>query len=61
MLYWSMAFLVTALATAVYGFGGIKSAATDASQISFFVSLSAFIISLVIGGVRRTRLHHGSR
>jgi uncharacterized membrane protein YtjA (UPF0391 family) len=56
MLYWSMVFLVISLVAAVFGFGGIASAAGGVAQILFFVFLFAFVVSLIVGGVQRSRL-----
>jgi uncharacterized membrane protein YtjA (UPF0391 family) len=56
MLYWSMVFLVISLIAAVFGFGGIASTAAGIAQILFFVFLFAFVVSLIVGGVQRTRL-----
>lgn len=49
MLSWSLAFFVTAVIAAVFGFGGIAGTATGIAQVLFFLFLVAFMVSLLIG------------
>jgi uncharacterized membrane protein YtjA (UPF0391 family) len=49
MLRFSLLFLIVAILAAVFGFGGIASAATGIAKLLFFVFLIAFVISLVMG------------
>ncbi len=56
MLYWSLMFLVVALVAAVFGFGGIASAAAGIAQILFIVALVLFVVSLFAGVTRRRNL-----
>lgn len=56
MLNWALVFLVVALVAAALGFGGVASAATSIAQTLFFLFLVLFVISLVVGLVRRNRL-----
>jgi uncharacterized membrane protein YtjA (UPF0391 family) len=58
MLYWALMFLIVALVAALFGFGGIASAATGIAQILFVIALVLFAISLLAGLLRR---HPGSR
>lgn len=53
MLRWALLFLIIALIAAAFGFGGIYAAATGIAKILFFVFLVLFILSLIVGGVRR--------
>lgn len=53
MLYWALVFLVVAIVAAVFGFGGIATAAAGLAQILFFIFLVVFIVSLVFGLLRR--------
>jgi uncharacterized membrane protein YtjA (UPF0391 family) len=56
MLNWALVFLVIALIAAAFGFGGIAAAATNIAQTLFFIFLVLFLVSLVMGLVRRRRL-----
>jgi uncharacterized membrane protein YtjA (UPF0391 family) len=53
MLYWAAVFFVVALVAALFGFGGIASASAGIAQILFFLFLVLFVISLIVGVVRR--------
>jgi uncharacterized membrane protein YtjA (UPF0391 family) len=53
MLRWAIIFLVVAIVAALFGFGGIAAAATDFARILFFIFLVLFVISLVMGLMRR--------
>ncbi|TPE63965.1 DUF1328 domain-containing protein [Sandaracinobacter neustonicus] len=53
MLGWALGFLVIALLAALFGFGGIASASAGIAQILFFIFIIMFVVSLVIGLVRR--------
>ncbi len=55
MLYWAVIFLVIALISALFGFGGIASASAGIAQILFFVFLVLLAISLVMYFVRGRR------
>jgi uncharacterized membrane protein YtjA (UPF0391 family) len=52
MLRWALIFLVVAIVAALFGFGGIASAAGGIAQILFYIFLILFVISLVFGLVR---------
>ena len=49
MLYWAVVFLIIALVAAVFGFGGIASAAVGIAKVLFFIFVVIFIILLVMG------------
>lgn len=49
MLRWAAVFLVIAIAAAVLGFGGIAASAVEIAKILFFVFLSLFVVTLIVG------------
>ena len=49
MLYWAVVFLIIALVAAVFGFGGIASAAVGIAKFLFFLFVVVFIVLLVMG------------
>jgi uncharacterized membrane protein YtjA (UPF0391 family) len=53
MLYWAVVFFVVAIVAALFGFGNIAAGASSIAQILFFLFLVLFIISLIMGLVRR--------
>ena len=53
MLNYAFVFLVIALIAAVLGFGGIAAGAAEIAKILFFVFLALFVVSLVVGFIRR--------
>jgi uncharacterized membrane protein YtjA (UPF0391 family) len=53
MLYWAAVFLVIALVAALFGFGGIAAGAVEIAKILFFVFLAVFVVTLVLGLLRR--------
>lgn len=53
MLYWALVFFIVALVAGVLGFGGIAAAATDIARILFFIFLVIFLVTLILGLVRR--------
>lgn len=58
MLSWAVIFFIIAIVAAVFGFGGIASAAAGIAQVLFWVFVALFVISLVAGlaaGRRVTR------
>jgi len=48
MLAWSVIFFIVALVAALFGFGGIATAATGIAKILFFIFLILFIASFII-------------
>jgi uncharacterized membrane protein YtjA (UPF0391 family) len=56
MLYWAAVFFIISIIAAVFGFGGIESAAGNIAVILFWVFLVLFIVSLLAGVVRRPRV-----
>ena len=53
MLYWAAVFFIIALIAAVLGFGGIAAGAAVIAKILFFIFLIAFVVSLLLGVLRR--------
>jgi uncharacterized membrane protein YtjA (UPF0391 family) len=53
MLHYAAVFFVIALVAALFGFGGIASGAVGIAKILFFVFLIGFVISLVLGLLKR--------
>ncbi len=49
MLRYAVIFLIVAIIAAVFGFGGIASAASGIAVILFWVFLAVFVISLLVG------------
>ena len=55
MLRWALIFFIIALIAALFGFGGIASGAAAIAEILFWVFVVLFVISLLVGIVRRPR------
>jgi uncharacterized membrane protein YtjA (UPF0391 family) len=53
MLKWALIFLLVALVAAVFGFGGVATGAAGIAKLLFPLFLAVFVISLVLGLVRR--------
>ena len=53
MLYYAAVFLVIALIAALFGFGGIAVGAIEIAKVLFFMFLVLFVVSLVVGLIRR--------
>ena len=53
LLHWAVAFLVVALIAAFLGFGGVAGTAMEGARLLFWVALVLFVISLVVGFIRR--------
>jgi uncharacterized membrane protein YtjA (UPF0391 family) len=53
MLYYAAVFLIVALIAALFGFGGIAVGAMEIAKILFFIFLLLFVVSLVVGLMRR--------
>ena len=45
MLNWAVTFFIIAIIAAIFGFGGIVSAATGIAKVLFFLFIVMFIIS----------------
>jgi uncharacterized membrane protein YtjA (UPF0391 family) len=53
MLGWAVTFFIVAIIAAIFGFGNIAAGATSIAQILFFIFLVLFVLSLIMGIVRR--------
>jgi len=53
MLYYAAVFLIVAVVAALFGFGGIAVGAVEIAKILFFIFLLLFVVSLVVGLMRR--------
>jgi uncharacterized membrane protein YtjA (UPF0391 family) len=49
MLRWALFFLVIAIVAAIFGFGGIASAAVGIAKVLFFIFIVIFVVLLVAG------------
>jgi uncharacterized membrane protein YtjA (UPF0391 family) len=49
MLEWALIFLVVALIAAVFGFGGVASAATGFARVLFLIFIILFVVSILRG------------
>jgi len=55
MLHMALVFFVVALIAAVFGFGGIAAGAVEIAKVLFFIFLVVFVITLIMGLMRRGR------
>lgn len=53
MLHYAIVFFVIALIAALFGFGGIAAGAVEIAKILFFIFIVLFVVSLVVGLMRR--------
>jgi len=53
MLNWVVTFLIIALVAAILGFGGIAGAAVEIAKVIFFIAILLFLVTLVVGMMRR--------
>ncbi len=49
MLGWALFFFIVSIVAAVFGFGGIASAAAGVAQVLFWVFVAMFVITLIAG------------
>jgi uncharacterized membrane protein YtjA (UPF0391 family) len=54
MLHYALVFFVIAIVAAIFGFGGIAAGAVEIAKILFFIFVILFVVSLVMGLVRRS-------
>lgn len=50
----SITLFLLAILAAVFGFGGIAESAVGAAKIVFYIAIILFIISLIMGGYKRS-------
>lgn len=53
MLHYAFVFLIIALVAALLGFTGVAASAVGIARILFFVFLLLFVVTLVLGLMRR--------
>ncbi len=53
LLHYALVFLVVAIVAAVFGFGGVAGTAMEGARILFWVAIVLFVVSAIIGFVRR--------
>jgi len=53
LLYWAVVFLIVAIVAAFFGFGGVAGTAMSGAHLLFWVAIVLFVVSAVIGLVRR--------
>lgn len=53
LLHYAVIFLIVALVAAFFGFGGVAGAAMGGAQMLFWAAIVLFVISAVVGLVRR--------
>ncbi len=58
MLRWALIFLIVAIIASLFSFGWIASMSFAIAKILFFVFLALFVISIIVGGVRRSSAGH---
>jgi uncharacterized membrane protein YtjA (UPF0391 family) len=54
LLYYAIVFLVVAVVAAALGFGGVAGTAMEGARLLFWVALVLFVVSAVVGLVRRS-------
>jgi uncharacterized membrane protein YtjA (UPF0391 family) len=53
LLHYAIVFLVVALVAAFFGFGGVAGTAMEGARILFWVALVLFVVSAILGVLRR--------
>jgi len=53
MLRWAVIFFLVAIVAGVLGFGGIAAGASEIVRVLFYVFVVVFLITLVMGAMRR--------
>lgn len=48
MLYWAVIFLIVAIISGIFGFGGIATTSAGIAQILFFIFVVGLIISIAL-------------
>jgi uncharacterized membrane protein YtjA (UPF0391 family) len=56
MLSWALGFFIVAIIAAIFGFGGIATGAANIAQFLFWLFVILFVVSLVVGLVKRPRV-----
>ena len=53
LLHWALVFLVVALVSGLFGFGGVAGTAMEGARLLFWIALILLLVSLVFGLLRR--------
>ncbi|WP_322025158.1 DUF1328 domain-containing protein [Burkholderia sp. BCC1977] len=53
MLRYAIIFFIIAIVAAVFGFGGIAAGAVEIAKILFYIFVVIFLVTLLLGVVRR--------
>ncbi len=53
MFGWALAFLIIAVAAAVFGFTGVATGAATIAQVVFVVALTIAVVGTIVAVVRR--------
>ncbi|MFO1134661.1 MAG: DUF1328 domain-containing protein [Rhodoblastus sp.] len=53
LLHYAVIFLIVALVAAFFGFGGVAGTAMSGAQMLFWAAIVLFVISAVVGLIRR--------
>lgn len=61
MLRWSLIFLVVSLIAAALGYGGVAADAAEIAKILFFIFLTIFVVTLILGLIAGEKLFGKSR
>lgn len=55
MLYYALVFFITSVISAIFGFGGISDATAGIAKVLFYIFLSVFLVTFVLGLADRGR------
>ena len=55
LLHYALVFLVIAVVAAIFGFGGVAGTAMGGAKMLFWAAIVLFVISAIVGLVRRGR------
>ncbi|MCA0400249.1 MAG: DUF1328 domain-containing protein [Proteobacteria bacterium] len=53
LLHWALVFLIVAIVAAIFGFGGVAGTAMGGAQMLFWAAIILFVVSALVGIVRR--------
>jgi uncharacterized membrane protein YtjA (UPF0391 family) len=54
LLHYAVVFLVIAIVAALFGFGGVAGTAMSGAQLLFWVAIILFVVSALVGLLRRS-------
>jgi uncharacterized membrane protein YtjA (UPF0391 family) len=53
LLHWALVFLVVAIVAALFGFGSVAGTAMGGAQMLFWAAIILFVVSAIVGLLRR--------